>query len=187
MTMKVVMLHLNFRKCAIRSSAEPLGDGMASSNFIYIPAIKTDQSISEERVSRTSCIVYFFLASRGHLSIDPKCPNIDPRPKLAKAPSRIVIALNSRCSARDRSPILEKIRRPIIRSDRERAVAKHLHEREIMFCQNCFRLPKVAKSLGEISISYSVGLWGLECGDDILKREAYTIGGTIGFVRVQAI
>ena len=70
--------------------------------------------------------------------MDPKYPKRDPRPKLAKALSRIVTALNPRCSIRDNSPIPEKAWRPIIRSDREKTVVKHLHEREIMFNQNCF-------------------------------------------------
>jgi len=72
-------------------------------------------------------------------------------PKLAEAPSRIVMVLNPRCSMCDNSPILEKIRRHIIRSDRERAVAKHLQEREIMFRQNIFRLSKGVESLVNVS------------------------------------
>jgi len=102
---------------------------------------------------------------------------MDPRPKLAKAPSRIVIALNSRCSARDSFPIREKPRRPIIRSDRARTVAKHLHERETMFRQNCFPLSKDTESLADVSCfdieEPSPGsLWESEGGDDILKRKA---------------
>jgi len=93
---------------------------MESSNSIYISSIRVGQSFSEERASHTSCILYFFLARRGHLSIDPKCPNIDPRPKPANPLSRIVIELNPRCSMSDNSPIREKTRRPIVRSDREK-------------------------------------------------------------------
>jgi len=87
-----------------------------------------------------------------------------------------VIALNPRCSARDNFPIREKTRRPIIRSNREKAVAKHLHERDIMFDQNCSRLSKDIEGLGDLSgfnikgssaLSYGGGLWESEGGDDI--------------------
>jgi len=111
--MKVVKDNLHSRKCAIRSFSEPAGDCMASSNSIYISSIGVGQSFCEERASHTSCILYFFLARRRYLSIDPKCPDIDPRSKLAKAPSRIVIELNPRCSMWDNFPIHEKTRRPI--------------------------------------------------------------------------
>ena len=40
MTIRVVRDNLHSRKCAIRSFAEPLGDGMASNNSIYTSAIK---------------------------------------------------------------------------------------------------------------------------------------------------
>jgi len=158
---------------------------MASSNSIYISCIRVGQSFGEERASHTSCILYFFLASRRHLRIDPKCPNIDPRPKLAKAVSRIVIELNPGCSMWDSSPICEKARRPIIRSDRERAFVKHLVEREIRLRLSCSRLLNSIGGLGDISgvdiNGSSARPWGgglLEFGrdDGIIGRGSYAIG-----------
>ena len=135
--MKVVKDNLHSRKCAIRSFAEPVGYCMESSNSTYISSIRVGQSFSQERALYTSCILYFFLARRRHLRIDPKCPIMDPRPKLAKAVSRIVIELNPRCSMCDSSPISEKARRPIIRSDRERVFVKNLFVREIRLRPSC--------------------------------------------------
>jgi len=182
MTMKVVRDSLHSRKCAIRSFAEPVGVGIASSNSIYISFVKIGRNFSEEWASNTSCILYFFLASRRHRSIDPKYPNIDPRPKLAEAPSRIVIALNQRCCMCDNFPIREKPQRPITRSNRAKAVVKHLHEREIMFDQNCSQLSNDIGGLGDFSgfningspaRSYGGGWWVSGRDDDILKRKAY--------------
>jgi len=131
-------------------------------------------------VSHTSCILYFFLASRRHLSINPRYPNIDPRPKLAKALSRIVIVLNPYCCQRDNSPIREKTRRPKIRNERERAVVKHLVEREIKCHWNCSRLSKDIRGLADSSVfdikgssasSYDGGRWGSEGDDGIFEEE----------------
>jgi len=157
---------------------------MSSSNSIYILSIRIGRSFSEERASHTSCILYFFLARRRHLNIDPKCPNIDPRPKLAKAPSRIVIELNPRCSMWDNFPICEKTRRPIIRSDKERAFVKHLVEREIRLRLSCCRLASNIGGLGDSpgtdpNVSpaplWGGGFWELGRGDDIIERRAYAI------------
>jgi len=105
-----------------------------------------------------------------------------------------VIALNPRCSACDNFPIREKAWRPIIRSDRERVVARHLHEREVMFRRNCFQLSKDFGGLADPSSPDIKGssewasgglLWESEGGDDILKRRAYTIEEAVEFVGVQ--
>jgi len=129
-------------------------------------------------VSHTSCILYFFLASRRHLRIDPKYPSTDPSPKLAKALSRIVSALNPYCSFCDNTPIRENIRRPKIRNDRERAVVKDLPEREIRCHSNCSQLSNdIGRPAGLSGFdikgssgpSYG-GLWESWCIDNILKR-----------------
>ena len=186
--MKVVKDNLHSRKCAISSVAEPAGDCMESSNSIYISCIRVGRSFSQEQTSHTSCILYFFLARRRHLRIDPKCPNIDPRPKLAKAVSRIVIELNPRCSMCDSSPICEKARRPIIRSDRERAFVKHLVEREIRLRLSCSRLLNGIGGLGDISgfdingssaRPWGGGLWEFGRDDGIIGRRSYAIGETV--------
>ena len=196
MTTKVVRDNLHSQKCTKRSFAEPVGDCMESSNSIYISSIKVGQRFSWKWAPYTSCILYFFLASRRHLSIDPKCPNTDPRPKLAKALRRIVIVLNPRCSMCDNFPILEKIRRPKISSDRERTVVKHLPEREIMFRPNCSQLLNDIGNWGDFSGFDAKGLSGFSYGgewwvsgrdDDILKRKAYTIGGAVESARVKGI
>jgi len=92
-----------------------------------------------------------------------------------------VIVLNPRCSMCDNFPIREKIRRPKIRSDRERTVVKHLPEREIMFRQNCSQLLNDIGSWGDFSGSDTKGLSGFLYGgeywesgrdDSILKKKA---------------
>jgi len=116
--------------------------------------------------------------------MDPKCPNVDPRPKLAKALSRIVIELNPRCSMSDNFPIREKTRRPIIRSDRERALVKHRVEREIMLRQSCSRLPNNIGGPGDFpcfdinaspTTPWCGGLWELGRDDDIIGMRTYVI------------
>ena len=198
MTMKVVRDSLHSRKCAIRSFAEPVGVGIASSNSIYVSFVKIGPSFSGEWVSYTSCILYFVLASRRHLSIVPKYPNIDPRPKLAEAPSRIVIALNQRCCMCDNFPIREKPQRPMTRSNRAKAVVKHLHEREIMFDQNCSQQSNDIGGVGDLgdfsgfdingspAPSYGGG-WVSGRDDDILKRKAYTTEEAAESVRVPRV
>lgn len=96
-------------------------------------------------------------------------------PKLAKALSRIVIVLNPYCCHRFKTPIWEKIKRPKISNDRERAVVKHLPEREIKCHWNCSQLSNNIGGLGGFSgfdingssaLSYTGGWWS-EGGDDI--------------------
>ena len=111
-----------------------------------------------------------------------------------KAPSRIVIALNPRCSECDNSPLCEKIRRPKIRSERERDVMRHIFEREITFRRNCPRLSKDMGGLGKIS---GFGVNGSSASSDggvlresgrnrnILKRGDYMIEGGIESARVR--
>jgi len=98
-----------------------------------------------------------------------------------KAPSRIVIALNPRCSGCDNSPPREKIRRLKIRSERERDVMKHLFEREITFRRNCPRLSKDIGGPGNVSgfdvngpsaSSDGGALWESRRNRNILKRGA---------------
>ena len=103
-----------------------------------------------------------------------------------KALSRIVTALNPYCSMCDNTPICKKNMRPKIRNDRERAVVKHLPEREMRCHWNCSQLLKDIGRLADFSgfdingssaSSYGGGWWESECDDDILNRKANRIEG----------
>jgi len=82
----------------------------------------------------------------------------------------------------------------MIRSDRERAVVMHLHEREAMFDQNCFRLSNDIADPADFScfdmkgpstLSYGGG-WESE-DDDGISKKVYTIEKDVGSVKLQGI
>ena len=98
----------------------------------------------------------------------------------------------------DNFPIREKPQRLITRSNRAKAVVKHLHEREIMFDQNCSQQSKDIGGLGGLGdfSSFDIngspapsygGRWATGRDDDILKRKAYTTEEAAESTRVPRI